>query len=217
MYILLQALFLLLYFGKFLQKQFPRVILCTIFFLQSINEQYQCGHYWQQRPLLINWLLDWFLVKSWRQINGPVDWYVTQVRPIPSVQWPCEGNRSLCACCEHWILRLLNRVHCKIIVDRNKSAKNKCLCQKLGLKKGHDGQRGESARHNNDVWLICVCHLYLNNGQQYLPFWKQKWIPLNHYLESLKVTFLSQNFPTKIHFEGILCYHYFCSINCLSY
>ena len=64
LYILLQSLFLRLYFGKFLQKQFTRVISITRFFVRSINERYMYGHYWQQCPLLFNGVLDWFLVKA---------------------------------------------------------------------------------------------------------------------------------------------------------
>ena len=52
------------------------------------------GHNSQQRPLLFNGLLDWFLVKSWHRINGRAVWYV----------W--EGNRSPLRFCERWIPRL---------------------------------------------------------------------------------------------------------------
>ena len=55
LYISLQALFLRLYFGKFLQKQFPRVISFTMFFVRSINERYHIWALLVTAPSVVQW------------------------------------------------------------------------------------------------------------------------------------------------------------------
>ena len=51
----LQSLFLRLYFGNILQKQFPRVISFTVFFARSINERYHICALLATAPSVVQW------------------------------------------------------------------------------------------------------------------------------------------------------------------
>ena len=53
--ILYISLFLRLYFGKFLQKQFPRVISFSVFFVRSINERYHIWALLATAPSAVQW------------------------------------------------------------------------------------------------------------------------------------------------------------------
>ena len=52
-----QALFLRLYFGKILQKLFPRVVLFIMFFVHSKNERYHIRALLATAPSVVQWIV----------------------------------------------------------------------------------------------------------------------------------------------------------------